>query len=78
VLNTSFATAGGFGLTLMAGEPVTLELARAVFGVSFTAAGMWGLAKDVLEWWAKRKPPAAPAQAAGVEAGKSPGPVLNG
>lgn len=73
LLNTLTSLAGGFGVALLANQPVTLELAGTVATVSFTAAGIWGLVKDLLDWWSKRKPSEAPAQAAGLEASKKPG-----
>ncbi len=78
--------ASSFGLSIAAvaaaGTPITPQLAGVVAlgsgGVVGLASGVWGWGKDLYEWWKARKPSPAPAQAAGAEAAKNPGPTLNG
>lgn len=68
ILNFLTVTAAGLGSTMLVGEPVTWAIIKPVLMLSFSAAGIWGLVKDLWEWIQKKieegkkkeAPPAAP------------------
>lgn len=78
ILNTVTAMAAGFGGALLAHQTIDFALVRTVVGVSLSAAGIWGAAKDLMDHYGKATPPdAAAAAAAGAVAAKAPGDQLN-
>lgn len=66
-------TASGVVLTpvLLSGQTMSPALAGATLAAGIGASTAWGWLKDLYGWWKERKPDAAPAQAAGVEAAKA-------
>jgi len=80
ILNTVTAAAGGFGTALLAHQTIDFALVRTILSVSLSAAGIWGVIKDSIEYYGKKPTPPSTdkAAAAGAAAAADPSKTLNG
>lgn len=68
-LNALTGVAGALGTALVVGSPITWALVKPILTVSLTAAGLWELIRDLMEWW---KAPSKAAEAGAAAAEKPP------
>jgi hypothetical protein len=78
ILNALVTSGVVLAPALLSGAKMTPVLAGSTLLAGVGASAIWGWLKDLIGWWKARKPDPAPAQAAGVEASKAPGPNING
>lgn len=55
IINILTSLAAGLGSAALSGHVLTWAIVKPVLAVSFTAAALWGLGKDLYEWFMARK-----------------------